>query len=157
MNLPDNEDDEDNIGFADMAKRLEAAFEKSSDDPMANGLLNEVSDHNFMDDIKKARTAIVEFYSIHCPYCQKLMPILEELAEDYKTTVYFAKVNVDTVIGVREVFDVLGVPLVVALKKGQAIAKLEGLRSADDYDDWIDSIQKGLRPMMFEPGPTSQI
>jgi thioredoxin-like negative regulator of GroEL len=85
------------------------------------------------------------------------MPILEELATDYKSKVYFSKVNVDTVEGAREAFDVLGVPLVVALKKGQAIAKLEGLRSVDEYDDWIDSIQKGLRPMTFEPGPTSEI
>ena len=65
--------------------------------------------------------------------------------------------NVDSVEGAREVFDVIGVPLVVALKKGMAIAKLEGPRSNEDYDDWIDSMQKGLHPMTFEPEPTSKI
>jgi thioredoxin 1 len=155
--MSDNEDDEVGRKFTDMAKRLEAAFEKSDDDIMANGLLNEVSGQDFMGIIKKARTAIVEFYSTHCQYCQQLMPILEELARDYKSKVYFANVNVDTVEGAREAFDILGVPLVVALKKGVAVAKLEGLRSIDDYDTWIDSIQKGLRPMGFKPGPSSTI
>lgn len=155
--MPDNKDKESKSDFTDMTKRLEAAFESGSDDPMANGLLNEVADPNFMDIARKARTAIVEFYSTHCPYCQQLMPILEELAKDYKTKVYFVKVNVDTVDGARESFDVFGVPLVVAMKKGNPIAKLEGLQSFDNYDDWIDSIQKGIRPMAIEPGSTSSI
>jgi thioredoxin-like negative regulator of GroEL len=155
--MPENTDDEGGAKFSDMARRLESALKKRSNDTMANGLLNEITDTNFMGTIKKARTAIVEFYSIHCPYCKQLVPILEKLAADYKSEVYFAKVDVDVISEARIAFDVQGVPLVVALKKGMAVAKLEGLRSIDDYDDWIDSIQKGLRPLTFKPGPISKI
>ena len=41
--MPENKNDESGSKFTDMAGRLEATFEKSSDGVMANGLLNEVS------------------------------------------------------------------------------------------------------------------
>ncbi|MHA2190891.1 MAG: thioredoxin family protein [Candidatus Thorarchaeota archaeon] len=154
MSEKDNSNDN---GFNVMSERLEAALSGSSEDPIADGTLKEFSSKEFMTDIRKAKTAVVEFYRTHCPYCQSLTPILEELASDYKSKVLFAKVNIDDVESARERFDILGVPLVVAFKKGHPVGRLEGLRTTDDYDEWIDSIHKGLRPMGIEPGPTTKV
>ncbi|UCH03615.1 MAG: thioredoxin family protein, partial [Candidatus Thorarchaeota archaeon] len=69
----------------------------------------------------------------------------------------FAKINIDEVQGAAEKFDVEGVPLLVAFKKGNPVAKMEGLRSIDELDGWIDTIHKGLRPMGLSPGPMTKL
>lgn len=152
-----SEEDQSKGGFEALSKRLENALEKKTDEPLADGTLNEISDSNFMEEIRKPSTAIIEFYTSTCPYCKQLAPILDELASDYKSKVYFAKINIDSVEEAAEAFDVIGVPLVIAFKKGQAVAKMEGLRGIDEIDDWINSIHKGLRPMNLESGPVTQI
>ncbi|MHA2461821.1 MAG: thioredoxin family protein [Candidatus Thorarchaeota archaeon] len=154
--MPDN-DTSDTEGFDEIARRLENALSGNSEDPIADGSLKDYSDEKFMADVRKAGTAVIEFYRTSCPYCQRLTPILEELAKDYKSKVFFAKVNIDDVESARERFDVIGVPLVVAFKKGHPVDQLEGLRTTDDYDEWIGSIHKGLRPMSIEPGPTTDV
>jgi thioredoxin 1 len=143
--------------FDALSKQLEDALEKKADEPLANGFLNEISDSSFMDALKKPATAVIEFYTTACPYCIQLAPILDELASDYKSKVYFAKINIDAVAEAAKAFDVAVVPLVIAFKKGQAVAKMEGFRSADELDSWVDSIHKGLRPMNLESGPVTRI
>ncbi len=150
-------EDQGKSGFEALSKRLEDAIEKKSDESLANGTLNEISDSNFMEELRKPSTAIIEFYTSTCPYCKQLAPILDELANDYKSKVYFAKINIDNVEDAAEAFDVVGVPLVIAFKKGQAVAKMEGLRDMDEIDGWIESIHKGLRPMNLESGPVTRI
>jgi len=110
-----------------------------------------------MDVVRRPRTAIVEFYTTTCPFCRQLKPVLDELAIDYTSRVYFAEVNIDEVEGAAEKFDVKGVPLLVAFKKGNPVAKMEGLRSIDELDGWIDTIHKGLRPMELSPGPVTNL
>lgn len=140
-----------------IAERLEGAMTRSSDESLANGTLNELSDHSFMDVIRRPRTAIVEFYTSTCPYCRQMAPVLDELATDYRSRVYFAKINIDEVQGAAKEFDVEGVPLLVAFKKGNPVAKMEGLRSIDELDGWIDTIHKGLRPLELSPGPVTKL
>jgi thioredoxin 1 len=151
------EEDQVKGSFESLSKRIEDALEKKADEPLANGTLNEISDNNFMEALRKPATAIIEFYTTTCPYCKQLNPILDELASNYKSKVYFAKINIDNVEEAAYVYDVVGVPLVVAFKKGQPVAKMEGLRGIEEIDDWIDSIHKGLRPMNLESGPVTKI
>ncbi|MHA2141162.1 MAG: thioredoxin family protein [Candidatus Thorarchaeota archaeon] len=152
-----SEENQGKGGFEALSKRLEDAIEKKVDEPLANGTLNEISDSNFMEELRKPSTAVIEFYTSTCPYCIQLAPILDELASEYKSKVYFAKINIDNVEGAADAFDVVGVPLVIAFKKGQVVAKMEGLRRIDEIDGWVESIHKGLRPMNLESGPVTKI
>ena len=148
---------EEDQGVASSSKLLEGALEKKPDEPLANGILNEISDRRFMDSLSGPSTAVIEFYTATCPYCKQLAPILDELASDYKSKVYFGKVNIDKIEAAAEAFEVVGVPLVIAFKKGHPVAKMEGLRSRDVMDDWVDSLHKGFRPMNLESGAVTRI
>ena len=147
----------DKVGFDALSKQLEAKLAGSSEDPTANGEVNELADDGYMNMIRKASTSFVMFYRTVCPYCKQLMPILEELAEDYETKVMFAKVNLEIVEEAQKRFDILGVPVVMAFKKGNLVGRIEGLRGINEYDTWIDSIHKGLSPMGIDAGPTTNL
>ncbi|MFX0107273.1 MAG: thioredoxin family protein [Candidatus Hodarchaeota archaeon] len=147
--------DEEELSFEDIAKKLESAIGSGTLDSLANGKVNEITKDDYMEVLRKPRTALVEFYTPTCPYCKQLLPILEELAEEYRSKIFFAKINIREIDDVAHQFDVAGVPLLIAFKKGSPVARLEGLRNYKELDDWIDSIQKGLKPMGIDPGPTT--
>ncbi|MFW9799427.1 MAG: thioredoxin family protein [Candidatus Thorarchaeota archaeon] len=140
-----------------IAERLEAAMTRTPDEPLANGTLNELPYENFMDTVRQPKTAIIEFYTNTCPYCRQMKPVLDELASDYKSKVYFAKINIEEQEEAATTFDVEGVPLIMAFKKGNPVAKIEGLRSIHELDRWIESIHRGLRPLRIEPGPVTKV
>ncbi len=137
-------DEKERPDIDSMAKRLEAAMQSSAEE-LANGRVNEL-DQNYMDIVRKARTAIVEFYRTTCPYCRQLMAVLEELAEVYKDKVFFAKVNVDLVEEPIERFKILGVPLTVAFKKGMAVSRMDGFQELETADRWVSALYHGIRP-----------
>ena len=145
------------MGFDALAKSLEGKLAGQSDDANANGMVNELETEEYMDTIRKSPTSLVMFYRTVCPYCKQLMPILDELAEEYKSKVMFSKINIDTIESAREKFDILGVPVVMAFKRGNLVSRIEGLRSIDEYEPWIDSIHRGLRPMGVDSGLVSKL
>jgi thioredoxin-like negative regulator of GroEL len=151
------EDDKDGFQFGDLASKLESSLSEGTSDLLANGQLNELTKPEFMDEVRKAKTAIVMFYRTTCPFCKQLVPVLRDIAEDYESKVYFARVNVDEVKGARSEFKVLGVPVTMAFKKGTPVARVDGLKGTDDYDAWVESIHMGIRPMSMDRGPTSDV
>ncbi|TXT53833.1 MAG: hypothetical protein BAJATHORv1_110025 [Candidatus Thorarchaeota archaeon] len=142
--------------FDSLAKKLETSIETSKE-PLADGKVHDMREPSFMNLIRKIKTSVLIFYRSHCPFCERLLPILEDLAEEFALRVYFGKVNVDEVEGVQEEFNILGVPVVVAFKKGMMVSRVEGLRSREEYEYWIDSIHKGFRPMGLDVGEITKL
>lgn len=144
-------------GFDALTKNLEKKLAGSSDNLDANGEVRGLETEDFMGDIRKSSTSVVMFYRTECPYCKQLILLLDDLAEDFESKVMFAKINIDNVTIAQDKFDILGVPVVMAFKKGNLVARIEGLRNIDEYESWIDSIHKGLSPMGIDAGPITQI
>ncbi len=153
MNPNSNKD----VGFEDIAGKLEQKLSSDASDTVANGQLNEITGKKEFSVIKKPKTTLLLIYRPQCPHCKQLLPKMRELAEAYASKVYFAKVNVNEIPEVTEKFAVVGIPLVIALKKGVPVARIEGLRNIDIYDEWIQRIHRGIIPMDIESGPTSDI
>ena len=145
------------VGYDALAKSLEKKLVGSSDNLEAIGEVRELDNEAFMGVIRKSPTSIVMFYRTDCPYCKQLTPLLDELAEDFESKVLFTKINIDNVNTAQEKFDILGVPIVMAFKRGNLVARIEGLRKIEEYASWIDSIHKGLSPMGIDAGPITQI
>lgn len=154
--MPD-EGNPNKIEFDALAKSLEGKLAGRSDNSDANGEVKELDNEDFMGTIGKSPTSIVMFFRTDCPYCKQLIPLLDELAEEFESKVMFAKINIDNIKTAQETFDILGVPVVMAFKKGNLVARVEGLRKIEDYESWIDSIHKGLSPMGIDAGPITQI
>lgn len=74
--MPDENRPEE-FGFDALSRRLQAAMDPESNDSLANSTLNELS-KGFMDTVRLCRTAVLEFYTVNCPYCRQLTPLFEE-------------------------------------------------------------------------------
>ena len=56
------------------------------------------------------KPAIVDFTATWCGPCQRIAPILEELAEEYKGDIVIYKVDIDKERGLAEAFNVSSIP-----------------------------------------------
>ena len=113
---------------------MEEAKKPKVAEPLANGLVNQLHDHDFWQTIQQTKIAVVDFYGEWCNPCKTLAPIFAELAQDYAGKAYFAKIDIDRNRRTVGQFGVQSVPMVIVFKDGKPVGNLPGLRGYADYD-----------------------
>ena len=90
------------------------------------------------------KPAIVDFTASWCGPCQRIAPILEELAEEYKDEVVIYKVDVDKEKGLAQAFNVSSVPSVLFIPGAGADPVMTvGARDKSTFKKEIDTILLG--------------
>jgi thioredoxin 1 len=87
---------------------------------------------------------IVYFWHERCPWCFRFNPILEEVAEQYRGKIKFAKLNVLASPSNQEIannFGVMSTPTLLFLCSGRPVGQAVGLMSKGD-------LEKGLNGML---------
>jgi len=135
-----SDDELEEIRRRKMQLMMERAQKPKVAEPMANGVVNHLYDHNFWQTIQQTKIAFVEFYGEWCNPCKVLAPIFAELAQDYKEKVYFAKIDIDRNRMTVGQFGVQSVPMVIVFKKGKVVGSLPGLRGYSDYEMAITQV-----------------
>ena len=81
------------------------------------------SDWNFLGK----RPALIDFYASWCGPCQRLSPIIDELAEEYDGKVDIYKVDVDAEAELARLFKVRSIPTLVYIPmEGKPIVEMGG-------------------------------
>jgi thioredoxin 1 len=129
-----SDDELEEIRRRKMELMLERAQKPKDIEPLANGLVNQLTDQTFWQVIPQTKFAFVDFYGEWCSPCKVLAPIFSELAQEYKGKVYFGKIDIDRNRMTVGQFGVQSVPMVIAFKNGKVVGALPGLRNYNDYD-----------------------
>ncbi len=135
-----SDDELEEIRRRKMQLMIERAQKPKVDEPLANGLVNQLYDRNFWQTVAQTKTAFVEFFGEWCSPCKVLAPIFTELAKDYMGKVYFAKVDIDRNRMIVSQFRVQSVPTVIVFKNQKIFGALPGLRSYVDYEMAINQV-----------------
>ena len=96
-------------------------------------------DASFLGD----KPAIVDFTASWCGPCQKLAPILEELAIEYKGKVNIYKVDVDKCKDLAQAFRISSIPAMLFIPMEDTPQMLVGLRDKATLKEEIDTILLG--------------
>lgn len=101
-------------------------------------------------DIKKPdakflgeKPAIVDFTATWCGPCQRLAPILEELAKEYKGKIDVYKVDVDKNKELAEAFKISSIPAILFIPKDGTPQMLVGFRNKEVLESEIKTILLG--------------
>ncbi len=98
-----------------------------------------VSDSDFEKEILKSDTpALVDFWAPWCGPCQRIAPIIEELAKEYKGKVKVAKLNVDESRKVATDLGIMSIPTIVLFKGGKVVDQVVGLVSKDRLKEFVN-------------------
>lgn len=98
-----------------------------------------VTDQTFQDEVLASDVpVVVDFWAEWCGPCKMIGPALEELSEEYGTTVKIAKVNVDENPGLPAQFGVRGIPSLFVFKGGDVVSNKTGAAPKAALKIWID-------------------
>lgn len=84
----------------------------------------------------------VEFFATWCGHCQKMAPVISELASEYEGKIKFFLVDVDRARKTCDKLDVVGTPTMFFYKAAEEKAhkKRIGEQEIDDMREFLDEI-----------------
>lgn len=86
-----------------------------------------VNEANFQEVVMESDIPVlVDFWAPWCGYCQKLTPVIDELAGEIGEKVKFVKINVDENRGLAQNHGVMSLPTMILFKNGESVEKLMG-------------------------------
>ena len=84
-------------------------------------------DDNFEKEIIKSNIpTVVDFWAEWCKPCQAMMPIIDEIANEFNGKIKIAKINVDENNKIATNFMVMNIPTLIFFKKGEESDRLSG-------------------------------
>lgn len=102
-----------------------------------------VTDDTFETEVLKSPIpVVVDFWAEWCGPCRLMKPVLEEVAADPKFAgkIKFVKVNVDESPITPSNYDVRGIPMLVIIKNGQAVANKVGALTKFQLEEFLKVI-----------------
>ena len=90
--------------------------------------------------LQQNKLAIVDFWAEWCGPCRMLMPIFQQLADEYKDKAIFARVNVDENPLLASTYKVQSIPTVLFIQNGSVVSQQVGVLPKNDFRKNIDNL-----------------
>jgi thioredoxin 2 len=101
----------------------------------------EVSDGTFNHEVLVfPGPVLLEFYATWCGYCQKLAPVLDELASEYEGRVKIAKIDVDRNPATASQYKISGTPSLFLFKNGRLVHQIPGFVPKNEIERHLAAI-----------------
>ncbi len=100
----------------------------------------QLTDQNFKKEVEEAnKLVLVDFFATWCGPCKLLVPIIEELIEEYKDKeIKIGKLDIDDNKEMAEKYNIMGIPTLILFKQGKIIEQVSGFQTKEDLKQLID-------------------
>ena len=99
-----------------------------------------LTDENFADEVLNSeQPVLVDFYATWCGPCERMAPIVEQIAAEYEGRAVIGKVDVD-LSEIDATYEVANVPTFIVFKDGKPVGKIEGALPRHELAAMIDAV-----------------
>ncbi|MBR5069255.1 MAG: thioredoxin [Bacteroidales bacterium] len=102
-------------------------------------MAKQITDQNANEILASDKLVVIDFWAPWCGPCQRLSPIVEQLAEEYEDKAEICKYNVDEGEDLTAKFGIRNIPVVILIKNGEVVGKKVGLAAKADLQKLIDA------------------
>ena len=106
---------------------------------MSNSNLIELSANEFEAEVLKSDVPVmVDFWAPWCGPCRMVVPIMQQIADEYEGKAKVCKVNVDEEGALAANFGVMTIPTVFVFKGGEILEQVTGAYPKAHYTGMLD-------------------
>ena len=106
---------------------------------MASEKVMTITKDNFNEVVNQDKPVLVDFWASWCGPCRMVAPVIDELANDFDGKATVAKINVDEQRELAAQYKVMSIPTIILFKNGQAVDKVVGVKSKEDFSTMINN------------------
>ncbi|QSX07596.1 thioredoxin [Alkalibacter rhizosphaerae] len=100
-----------------------------------------LDEENFEKEVIASKIPVmIDFWAEWCGPCQQVIPIVNELAQEFEGVVKIAKLNVDENRSIAMKYRVMSIPTILFFKDGEEVRREVGAKSKEDYIQLLDSL-----------------
>ncbi|MBF7096101.1 thioredoxin [Alkalibacter mobilis] len=100
-----------------------------------------LDEENFEEEVINSKIPVmIDFWAEWCGPCQMVIPIVNELAEEFEGVAKVAKLNVDDNRSLAMKYRVMSIPTILFFKDGEEVKREVGAKSKEEYVALIDAL-----------------
>ncbi len=103
-------------------------------------MVQEITDSNIKDVLATGKPVVIDFWAPWCGPCKMMLPIVEELAEEYGDKVIVGKLNVDENDATCATYGIMNIPTMLFFKNGELVNRHVGASRKPDLQKLFDEI-----------------
>jgi thioredoxin len=100
---------------------------------------NKMEIDEFTALVNSDKLVFIDFYAPWCAPCRKMMPMIDSLKTEYKSTITIVKINVDASKNLTKKLKIPSVPLLVLYKNGSPLFSHYGLIEKNELTKLLNS------------------
>jgi thioredoxin 1 len=100
----------------------------------------QITDATLQDVLATDKLVVIDFGAEWCGPCKMLLPIINELAEEFKDKAVIGKVDIDENDDMAVRYGIRNIPQVLFIKNGELVDKLVGVHPKAMYVEKIESL-----------------
>ena len=97
-----------------------------------------ITDDNYQELLAQQKLVVIDVWATWCGPCQRLSPIIAQVAEEYSDKAIVGKYNAENNEELLERFSVRNIPTILFIKNGEVLHRLTGVVNAAKIKDIID-------------------
>ncbi len=99
----------------------------------------DITDGTFESEVLRSPLpVVVDFWAPWCGPCRMMAPVMEQAAAQYHGQFKFCKINVDENPASASQFQAMSIPMLLAFRNGQVVARNVGAISAGRLRSWLN-------------------